>query len=331
MGIRILGGGSYLPAFTANNEDFTRIVDTSDEWIVKRTGISTRHLANGESTTQMAAEAAKQAIANAGIDQNEIDLVIGTTVSGDFTTPSLACMASHELGITNAACFDINAACAGFVYALDMAEMYLNSGRATCALIVSSEMLSRLTDYSDRSTCVIFADGAGAAVVKAGKGLYRSYLSCEPEGAHHIFAQSAPVQNPFTGRAVYENEQERFGHGNGRYIYMEGREVYKFATRAMPQAVEAACQKAGISVKELDLIIPHQANIRIVQTAAKNMGIPMEKCYTSIDRYGNTSSACIPIGIAECMADGRLHKGSKVCLVGFGAGLVYAASVFEWE
>lgn len=331
MGIRILGSGGYLPAFTASNEDFTRIVDTSDEWIVKRTGISTRHLADGESTTGMAAQAAAQAIANAGIDLCEIDLVIGTTVSGDFTTPSLACMTAHELGIIKAACFDINAACAGFVYALDMAEMYLSSGRAGCALIVSSEMLSRLTDYSDRSTCVIFADGAGAAVVKAGEGLYQSYVSCEPEGAHHIFAQSAPVQNPFTGRSVYENEQEQFGHGNGRYIYMEGREVYKFATRAMPQAVEAACQKAGIPVEELDLIIPHQANIRIVQTAAKNMGIPMEKCYTSIDRYGNTSSACIPIGIAECMADGRLKKGSKVCLVGFGAGLVYAASVFEWE
>lgn len=331
MGIRILGAGKYIPPFTASNEDFTKIVETSDEWIVQRTGISTRHLCAGEATYQMGVKAANEAIANAGIDRSEIDLVIATTVSGDFTTPSMACMAAHDLNITGAPCFDINAACAGFVYALDMAELYLSAGRAKCALIISSEMLSRLTDYSDRSTCVIFADGAGACVVKAENALYQSYISSEPEGAHRIFAHSAPVQNPFTGTEKYEGQDELFGHGNGRYIHMEGREVYKFATRAMPYAVEQACKKAGISVDELDLIIPHQANSRIVQTAAKNMGIPMEKCYINIDRYGNTSSACIPIGISECMADGRLKKGSKVCLVGFGAGLVYAASVFEWN
>lgn len=333
MGVKIIGSGKYLPPFTASNNDFTKIVDTSDEWIVQRTGISTRHLSVKESTYQMGVKAAEEAIANAKIDRSEIDLVIATTVSGDFTTPSMACMAAHDLGITGAPCFDMNAACAGFVYALDVAEMYLSTGRAKCALIISSEMLSRLTDYSDRSSCVIFADGAGACVVKAGERMYQSFVSSETEGAHRIFAHAAPLQNPFAEDCdgKFENEDALFGHGNGRYIYMEGREVYKFATRAMPYAVEQACKKAGIGIEDLDLIIPHQANSRIVQTAAKNMGVPMDKCYINIDRYGNTSSACIPIGITECVADGRLQKGSKVCLVGFGAGLVYAASVFEWE
>jgi 3-oxoacyl-[acyl-carrier-protein] synthase-3 len=278
----------------------------------------------------MGAKAAAKAIEAAGIDRSAIDLVIGTTVSGDFTTPSMACMAAHELGITGAACFDVNAACAGFVYALDLVEMHLASGRAKCALIISSEMLSRLTDYTDRSSCCIFADGAGACVVQASDKMYESYLSSEPEGAHRIFAQSAPVQNPFTHTDKFEGQDELFGHGNGSYIFMEGREVYKFATRTMPEAVEQACKKAGIAVADLDVIIPHQANLRIVQTAAKNLGISMDKCYMNIDRYGNTSSACIPIGISDCMESGVLQPGRKVCIVGFGAGLVYAASVFEW-
>lgn len=331
VGVKIIGAGKYLPPFTATNEDFSKIVETSDEWIVQRTGISLRHLTTGDATYQMGVKAAKQAMDRAGVTPQEIDLVIGTTVSGDFTTPSMACMAACDLGITGAPCFDINAACAGFVYALDAAEMHLASGRAKCALIISSEMLSRITDYTDRSSCVIFADGAGACVVKASDKMYQSCITSEPEGAHRIFAHSAPLNNPFTGTTKFDGQDEMFGHGNGQYIYMEGREVYKFATRSMPHAVQTACKKAGITVDDLDLIIPHQANIRIVQTAAKNMGISMDKCYVNIDRYGNTSSACIPIGIAECMETGRLKPGSKVCLVGFGAGLVYAASVFEWE
>lgn len=331
MGIRIIGTGFYVPSYTATNEDFTKIVDTSDEWITTRTGIKKRHIVTDNTFVwQMGANAAKMAIADAGLSADDIDLVIGTTCTADYLTPSLACLVANDIGAKKPACIEINSACAGFVYALDMAKRYLSDPDYRNALIVSSEMLSKMTDYADRSTCVLFGDGAGAAVLTKSDMPFVSELGSDPTGGHFLFARGVDAgNNPFRD-APFDPTADGFAETAPHKLHQDGREVYKFATRAMPGAVKAACQKAGMEPRQLDWVFSHQANRRILETAAKNLNVPLERFFINIEEYGNMSSACIPVCLAQAQRAGKLMRGQKLCAVGFGGGLVYAAAVFEW-
>lgn len=331
MGIRIIGTGFYVPSYTATNEDFTKIVDTSDEWITTRTGIKKRHIVTDNTFVwQMGANAAKMAIADAGLSADDIDLVIGTTCTADYLTPSLACLVANDIGAKKPACIEINSACAGFVYALDMAKRYLSDPDYRNVLIVSSEMLSKMTDYADRSTCVLFGDGAGAAVLTKSDTPFVSELGSDPTGGHFLFARGVDAgNNPFRD-APFDPTADGFAETAPHKLHQDGREVYKFATRAMPGAVKAACQKAGMEPRQLDWVFSHQANRRILETAAKNLNVPLERFFINIEEYGNMSSACIPVCLAQAQRAGKLMRGQKLCAVGFGGGLVYAAAVFEW-
>lgn len=328
-GICVAGTGKYAPPLTVDNEGFAGFVETSDEWITTRTGIKKRHFSEGEPTWLMGAKAARAAFADAGIDGSEIDLVLGTTVTPDFFFPSLSALVAKELGLSHVAAIDINCACAGFVTAVDMARRYLATGDVNTVLIVSAENLSKLVDFTERGTCVLFGDGAGAAVIRRGDGVFASYLSSQPSGAAGVFARGIPAGNVFS-KSVNPQEHDGFPDASAHFTTMDGREVYKFTMRAIPEAVAKACERAGIAPAELDWIVPHQANLRIVETAASKMGLPLEKFYMNIEEYGNTSSASIPICLAEMREKGLLTRGQKICVVGFGAGLVYAGAVFEW-
>lgn len=329
-GITIMGTGSYVPPKLATNEDFMKIVDTSDEWIVSRTGIKTRHIAN-EPVWLMGVKASKEALKEANIDANDIDLILSTSVTPDYSTPGVSCLIAQHLEAKNAICIDINAACTGFVYGLDMAQKYLKSGEYKHVLVVSPEKLSRITDYTDRSTCVLFGDGAGAAVVTGpveGK-LFSSFLGADVSGAGALFARHTEEANPFKEKEP-ANKYDGFEEHDNEYLYMNGKEVYKFATRALPLAIDGACKKCGITVDEIKYIVPHQANIRIVKTACERMGVSMDKMFVNVEKYGNTSSASVPIGLDELNKAGLAKKGDLIALVGFGAGLTYGATIVEW-
>lgn len=329
LGIKLIGAGAYLPERIVTNDELSAFIDTSDEWITTRTGIKSRHVATDEMNWEMGVKAARQAIANAGLSPDDIDLVLCTTVTIDYLTPSTACLVARGLGMKEPACFDLNCACAGFVSAVDMAEKYLSAGAAKNALIVSSEMLTKMTDYTDRSTCVLFGDGAGAVVLQGSDAPYAGFLGSDPAGAAGVFARGIPPADRFR-ETPFDWASDGWTPGNGHALVQNGREVYKFATRAMPMAVREACARAGIQPDELKWIFAHQANYRILETAAKNLGMPMEKFYMNIQDHGNISSACIPVCLSEAIGANRLERGDKLCIVGFGAGLVYAASVFEF-
>lgn len=328
-GIKICGTGSYLPPNVVDNEAFTKIVETSDEWIRTRTGIVSRHIADTDSVAGMGAKAAKAAMEQAGVEPGEIDLIIVTTITGDCCTPSMACVIQGMLGAENAMCFDVNAACAAFVYAVDMARRYLCCPDVKTALVISTEALSRITDYQDRSTCVLFGDGAGAVVIRAAGTPYGSRLGADGKGAPLIFSKNRIPKTPFGQGEMEESEITR-NPTTPHHIYMDGKETYKFSTKIMPLCMEEACARAGIAPGDLDWIIPHQANFRIVQTAMKNLGLPLEKAFMNIDHIGNTSSASVPIALDELNRSGKLLPGQKIGIVGFGAGLVFAGAVFEW-
>lgn len=329
-GIRIVATGRYVPAKLVRNEDFVEFLDTSDEWITQRTGMKERYISAGEPTWLMGALAAKSAMEKNSIDPLSIDLIVFTTVTPDYTTPSMACIAQGYLGASNAFCFDLNAACSGFVYALDLARRYLACGDIKRVLIISSETLSRIGDYQDRSTCVLFGDAAGACVVDASDGIYASCAGSDGTKAGVLYnkAHYKPMC-PFTDASLMPAYEEPFVPTT-EHLHMDGNEVYKFAVTAFPQAIRTACERAGVAVAELDLIVPHQANVRIVKTAAKTLGYPMEKMYCNMDRYSNTSSACTPLCLDELVEAGRLKRGDKIGIVGFGGGVTYGASVFEW-
>lgn len=329
MGLNIVGTGSYLPDYVVTNKDFEAFLDTSDEWIRTRTGMVERRISLETPTWKMGELAARKALEAAGTTPEELDLILCTTVTGDFLFPSTACMIQGALGAHNAFAYDIAAACTGAVYALDQARLYLASGEVKTILLVSAETLTQATDYTDRGSCILFGDGAGAAVVKAGDGLFGASLHSDPSGACHLYAKKPRQELPFARKPV-PFEEELFPILKEGGTVMNGREVYKFATRAMPKAVRGACAKVGITVDDLDLLLPHQANLRIIETAVKALGIAEEKVYNNIHKYGNTSSATVMTCLDECVRQGRLRRGDKLCLVGFGAGLTYGAAVLEY-
>jgi len=335
MGIHVLGTGSYTPDFQVTNDDMAKIVETDDEWIRTRTGISTRHISDGEPTWYMGAKAAERAIEAARIDPKEIGLLIDTTITPEYCTPSMSCIVQREVGTVNAACFDLNAACSGFVYAMDTAHRFLQTDRSMkYALIVANESLSKITNYSDRSSCILFGDGAAAAVISyAENALYTSFLGANGTGAKYLYAHSALPKSPFVKQERLAEYDDGIGAGPTDWehtMLQDGREVYKFATHALAIAAEKAAEKIGFDLNDLNKIVPHQANMRIIETAMKNLKQPMEKVVMNIAYHGNTSSASIPIAFDEAIREGEIQRGEKVCLVGFGAGLTYAALIMEY-
>ena len=327
FGIEILGTGSYNPVLNVTNDDLAKIVETNDDWISTRTGIKSRRLADGESTWKMGAEAAKEAVKNAGIDPKDIGLIIDTTITNDFYTPSVACVFQNAIGAENAAAYDLNAACSGFVYAVDAAKRYLQTDPdLKYVLIVANEMLSKITD---RSTCVLFGDGAAAAVITRSEKLFTSFIGADGRGAHSLYAKTHKVFHPFRSSKIDEIDSGEYEMGT-TFLFQDGKEVYKFATKALPTAASKAAEKIGLDINDVDWFIPHQANIRIIETAAKNLGVSMDKFIVNIQDHGNTSSASIPIALHEAIRDGRIKRGEKLCLVGFGAGLTMGAVILEY-
>ena len=328
-GIKILGIGKYAPEKIVTNDDFTKILDTSDEWITTRTGMKERRFSQGEPTWFMATKAAKQALEHAGISPSEIGIIITSSVTPDFSCPTMSCMVQREIGAIGSMTIDINCACAGFVYALDMAKQYLSGGDIKYALVIGAENLTKITDFEDRSTCILFGDGAAACVVEASDNFYTSFLGADGNGAGKIVSRLCEPQNIF----MDENKKsydDKLPETNQQFMYMDGKEVYKFATKILPEAVNKALAKTELTVEGIDIFIPHQANIRIIETAAKNLGVSLDKFMVNIQKYGNTSSASIPLALSEAFSEGKIKHGDKVCLVGFGAGLTYGALIFEY-
>ena len=329
VGVKVKGIGRAVPEVIASNDDFAKIVDTNDEWITQRTGIKTRHISNGEPTYYFGAKAAKEAVADAGLEPSDIGLIIVTTVTPDYYTPSTACLIQRELGISGCPAFDVNAACSGFVYAVDMARRYLACGDIKYALVVAAEELSKFVDYEDRSTCILFGDAAAAVVLeKAEDTLFSSYLAADGSGAAYLASRAMLTINPFRDQDFTYDMDMPEPHKH--YLLQDGKEVYKFATNALPTACKEACDKAGITPDELDAIIPHQANVRIIETAAKKLRVSMDKMVLNIADYGNTSSASIPNAFYDGVKSGRIKRGDKVCFVGFGGGLTYGATIIEY-
>lgn len=330
-GIEICAIGSYVPDFVATNEMYAEFLDTSDEWIQTRTGIKSRHISVDKPNYYMAAESAKDALKNGNIDPLDIDMIIVSTCTAEFLCPNTACLVQHEIGAVNASAIDINSACPGFIAALESARSYLATGDYKTILIVASEKLSNFVDYTDRSVCVLFGDGAGAVVVKGSQEkMYSSYFRAEGDMFTQLY-----IKTNYESNCPFHIEDKSLDHildtdAKKKYMQMDGKGVYKFAVDAMPKAVEEVCKKSGFNMDDIDLVIPHQANIRIIKSALKKMNVPDEKVYISIQTHGNTSSACMPTCLAELYAQGRLKRGMKICLVGFGGGLNYGAIIFEY-
>lgn len=319
----LIATGSYAPKLSLENDHLTNLVDTSSEWIEKRTGIKKRNISNGENTSDLAYEAGKIAIENSGVPIDEIDLVLVATITPDHFTPSTASIVQGKLGIKNAIAFDLSAGCTGFVYALGVASSMIKNGIAKNALIVGSEVLSKVIDYSDRNTCVIFGDGAGAIVLTKdlNKKIKDIYLQGEYDTEHNIQIQSVNVNNPL----VTSEEASTLPR-----LSMNGGEVYKFALGALSELIEVLLERNNLKSEDIKYIVPHQANFRIIESVSKKLNIDVNKFYVNIADYGNTSSASIPIALAEMNSQGLLKKGDKIILAGFGAGLTWGSVLLEW-
>ena len=318
--IRIVGTGSCLPKQVVTNDDLSKIMDTSDEWISSRTGIRERHLVVNETTAEMSAEAAKQALLEAGMKAEELDLIILGTVSGDHVTPSTACEVQSKIGAVNAVAFDINAACSGFMFAMNTAYAYIQSGIYQNALIIGAETLSKIMDWTDRSTCVLFGDGAGAAVVKADEtGLIRFVQNSDGAKGMVLACENRLNNNP-----LVENSKDL------HYVDMDGQEVYKFAVSTVPASINQVLEEAGLAVSDIKYFLLHQANMRIIQSVAKRLKADLDKFPTTLEHYANTSAASVPILLDEVNKKGLLQKGDKLVLAGFGGGLTWSAAVLEW-
>jgi 3-oxoacyl-[acyl-carrier-protein] synthase-3 len=318
--------GTAVPPRVVTNHDLAKTLDTSDEWIVERTGIRERRIAGPEQTVAMLSrEASERAMERAGVTAAELDSIVLGTASPDRLLPSTACDLQALLGATNAAAFDVSAACPGFLYALTVAEGLIASGQSRTVLVVGAEKLSTITDFQDRSTAILFGDGAGAAVVRrssgSGRGLLSAFLKSDGRLASLLYRPGGGSADPISKRVVCDRSH---------FMKMAGREVFKAAVLAMAEACDEALSRAGVAAEEIDLLVPHQANLRIIEATAKHAGIPMSKVMVNLDRYGNTSSASIPLALDQAIAEGRVKPGSLVLLVAFGAGFTWGSAVIRW-
>jgi 3-oxoacyl-[acyl-carrier-protein] synthase-3 len=323
----ILGTGSYAPDRILTNEDLAKMVDTSDEWIRARSGIRERRIAApDEATSDLAVQAARRALEDAGIGASDIDLLVVATLTPDYPMPSTACIVQHKLGVpSSAACFDLNAACSGFIYALDTACALISSGRYRKALVIGAEKLSSVVDWQDRGTCLLFGDGAGAAVIgasdKAGIGLIGTKLGAHGEDTDLLLIPGGGSRTPTTAESIARGDQ---------FIKMKGKEVFKLAVRVMEEAARDILEQHGVAAHQIGLVIPHQANLRIIDAIAQYLELPVERFFVNVDRYGNTSAASIPIALDEARKAGRIKPGDLTLLVAFGAGLTYGSALIRW-
>ena len=321
----VTGWGRYVPKQVLSNKDLERMVDTNDEWIVSRTGIRERRVAAADETTaSMAAVAGLRAIRAAGLDPNDIDLILLGTLTPDYWMPSTAALVKEAIGNTKAAAMDVSAACSGFVYAFATAQAYVVSGLAKHVLVIGAELLTRFLDYTDRSTCILFGDGAGAVVLSASDqpgGSLGIEMTTEPQGAYMIWLPAGGAKSPPSAETIARGEH---------FIRMEGKETYRFATRTLASTALESVRRSGLKPEDIDLFIPHQANIRIIEAVAKGLDLPMSKMFVNLDRYGNTSAASVPIALAEAVNEGHVEIGDKVCIVAFGAGFTSGAVTIEW-
>ena len=324
MNAKIAGMGAYAPEKILTNEDMEKIVETNDEWIVQRTGIKKRHIAEkDEYTTDIATKAALKALENAKMVADEIDLIIFSTVTPDCFTPSCSCVVQKNIKAVNAAAFDINSACTGFVTGTVIAKQFIENGTYKNIMVIGADALSKATDYKDRGTCILFGDAAGAVI----------YTASEEKGVMSIeIGANGEDGNKLTTFAFRDDEEEleKRVTKNKSFIRMDGSEVMRFAVRAMTKAATNVCKAEGLEIGDIDLIIPHQANIRIIESSAKFLKVPMEKIFVNLEEYGNTSSASIPVAMCEAMEKGSLKRGDKFVIVGFGGGLSWGAALIEY-
>jgi 3-oxoacyl-(acyl-carrier-protein) synthase III len=323
--VSIIGTGSYVPEKILTNADLSRMVDTSDEWITTRTGIKERRIAaKDEFTSDMATKAALKAIEQANIAATEIDLILVATATPDMLFPATACFVQKNIGATNAACLDISAACAGFLFGVEIAQQFITSHTHDTVLVIGADKLTSITNWTDRNTCVLFGDGAGAAILRhrgGAHGVISTHIGSDGQFTDILFVPGGGSRCPITA--------ENVGH-NLNTIHMSGKEVYKQAVIAMFSAAQKALQKAGLSIEDIACVIPHQANLRIIEGIADRLGIPLEKFYVNLDRYGNTSAAAVAIALDEANRTGRIKPGDFVLMVVFGGGLTWASTVIEW-
>ena len=325
MSVKIIGTGSFVPEKVLTNHDLEKMVDTSHEWILERTGIHERRIASSdEKNSDMAIAAALRALENAGCDKNDIDLLIIATVTPDMFFPSTACVVQEKMGMKNAVALDVSAACSGFVYAFDIANQYLMSGRFKRALLIGSEKMSFLTDWSDRNTCILFGDGAGAVVVEYDekrKNLINTEIGSGLDAVEYLKVPAGGSAKPIQQPQDINNE---------KFIKMDGKEVYKKAVNMMCVLCERILENSNKTAQDLKLVIPHQANIRIIDSMRKKLKLPTEKVFVNIHRYGNSSAASIPVALDEAFQEGLIHDGDLILLVGFGAGFTWGSVLLEW-
>src|SRR3989338_3271012 len=321
----ITGIGSFLPKKVLTNDDLTKMLDTTDEWITKRTGIKERRIVeNGTTASDLAIEASLRALDDANVLPSEVDLIVAATITPDCLVPSTACFLQDKIGASNAGAFDILAACAGFVYALSIAKSFVASGAMKTVLVVGTECLSKITDYTDRSTCILFGDGAGAVVVQRGNGrreIITTHLGSDGSQAELLMLPAGGSKLPTSHETI---------ESRSHYIRLKGKELFKVAINNMVDVITKTVAENNMKIEDIDLIIPHQSNIRIIEAAMDRLKLPREKAYINIDRFGNTSSASIPIAIDEIDKGGMLNTGDSVLLVAFGGGLTWSSSIINW-
>ena len=320
----IKGVGHAVPFRVLSNADLEQMVETEDQWIVQRTGIRDLRIADEEmATSDIALEAARAALADAGVTPEDLDLIIVATVTPDHAFPATACLVQRELMAWGAAAFDLEAACTGFIYGLSIADQFIRTGTYGTVLVIAADILSKITDYTDRNTCILFGDGAGAAVLQAGDepGLLSMEIGADGRGGDLLVQPAGGSRNPARAETVAARQH---------FIQMAGREVFKFAVKVMEESSLRVLEQTGLSTEDVSLLVPHQANSRIIESACKRLGIDREKVYVNLDRYGNMSAASIPVALSEASAQGLLKSGDHVLLVGFGGGLTWGAAVIKW-
>lgn len=322
--VGIAGIGSYVPETVLTNADLEKIVDTNDEWIVTRTGIRERRQAGPDlAVSDLSVVAAERALQDAGLSAEDVDLIIVATVTADYQFPSASCLVQGKLGAKKAAAFDLGAGCSGFIYALATGSQFVANGIYDNVLVIGSDVLSKITDYTDRGTCILFGDGAGAVVLRPtqDEGILSFVLGAQGENGDLLILPAGGSRRPASVESIEERQH---------YIKMSGNEVFKFAVRTMGEVAVQSLEKAGLTPEDIDVLVPHQANMRIIDSAVKRLGLDMDKVMVNIDRYGNMSAASIPVALDEAVKAGKIKKGDTIVSVAFGAGLTYGASTLKW-